>query len=81
MSRLYLYLIASAAVVAIIFAANWRGRIEGRADLAREIAAAAAEKRLADNQTKELIQNEINGTADADLADRIVNGGWLLETD
>jgi len=51
----------------------------GRADLASEIAVSAAEKRAADAETLEEIENEVQSTSDDGLVDLIVNGGWLLD--
>jgi hypothetical protein len=55
--------------------------MDARADMAREIAAAAAEKRLADIGEKERIEDAIESTPDSGLVDLIIDGGWLLEAD
>lgn len=83
LSKLYLYGILAAVYAASVVGVGMWQRYDGRADLAREIAAAASEKRLADIEEKDKINEEIENTPDAGLVDVIINSGWLLpeETD
>lgn len=83
LSKLYLYAILALVYFGSVIGWGTWQRYDGRADLAREIAAASAEKRLADIEEKDKIDEEINNTPDSDLADIILNSGWLLseETD
>jgi hypothetical protein len=79
LSKLYLYAALVAAWALSVVGVGYWQRLDGRADLAREIAAAAAEKRLADIEEKERIEDALESTPDAGLVDLIINGGWLRE--
>lgn len=79
--KLYLYAALIVAWALSVVGVGYWQRIDGRADLAREIAAAAAEKRLADIEEKERIEDELESTPDAGLVDLIIDGGWLRSQD
>lgn len=81
LSKLYLYaILAGLWAVSVVGVGMWQ-RMDARADMAREIAAAAAEKRLADIEDKERIEDAIENTPDSGLVDLIIDGGWLREED
>jgi len=62
-----------------LYGANqWR---EGRAVLAGEIAAAAAEKRAADAETLAEFRELVDETRDDDLWRLIIDNGWVQPTD
>lgn len=73
--------VAIAALVAGVYFYGERKHREGRAELAAEIAIAAAEKREETSETIGEITDEIANTPDSELADRIIGGGWLLPED
>jgi hypothetical protein len=79
LSKLYLYaILALAWAVSVLGVGVWQ-RWDGRADLTREIEAAASEKALEDLKAKGVIDNEVESTDDSNLRDLIPDGWWVRE--
>lgn len=72
--------VIAAAALGLVLYGDHKHR-EGRAELAAEIAIAAAEKRGETSATIEDIKEDLDHATDDELVDRIIGGGWLLEDD
>lgn len=79
LSKLYLYAILASLWAASVLGVGIWQRMDARADLLREIAAASSEKALEDLKAKGVIDNEVEDTPDSGLRDLIPDSWWVRE--